>query len=513
MNENVQKAKVVVESQIDVAQFCGFVESSFGQESGSQNSAMILPSSIVRSDSQTVSWRDISDPRMIFGAVPQSFLPSELNVGREEEHPLCKYDGSRRVLLPEEWAELERFGFKMFDQNNPTKGVIHSSTECFGVPEAGGSTFEIPTCVRQTVDDLQKAFLQALYDLSCFAEEKDFLLLKYAAQPIEVHEGGLDASKSERYRILNEYFSDKLKALSSFWDIASAQDHVLLSMDMFPKVSILQWFAAVYPALFGNCSIKGGCATGGVATRLRVWQDLDRAHSYEPNRCDIAVTLTWEEYHSRIASMPALMIEVQNPDGTATWKRTKKRFGDLRFNSLEELVNAYNGMCTTLWNPTRFKNPKSGIITLESRTSCQQPLGECFLPGLLALGWVANFEAVSSYLLGMMERFGGFETFNTLMNDWYNDSIQNGLDACVNGSNSQALDIIEASLSLAEHGLKMRGYGEERHMSLLWARYHREEPIPAERVLAVWRKDGIQALLEYTKVTPDRVANLLKNYQ
>lgn len=136
----------------------------------------------------------------------------------------------------------------------------------------------------------------------------------------------------------------------------------------------------------------------------------------------------------------------------------------------------------TVWPCFR---PRASYATLEARPFCAQPPQEHMVADALTLGLAENLagaqEIVSRY---------PWEIWRALRQE----SMFGGFKITIQGE--PVTSLLEELLTVAQEGLRLRGFGEEVFLDPLWERLQNRRS-PALHALALFHKGGIQALSEY----------------
>ncbi len=260
---------------------------------------------------------------------------------------------------------------------------------------------------------------------------------------------------------------------------ASSQAHVDVSVDEFtPAINVTNALSGAIIALCANSPVWQGHECGLLARREVTYS------SFAPERS--GMTPRWfdslEEYVKHLASLPLIVI-----------KRDGLFYPVLPAQSYTDFVRAAgtDGAFTDYWPLHEgmiwlTSRARSVFGTIEVRPACAQPH--------------RDFLVVAALVLGLIESLQQAEVLCRLYpwSDWqaYREgAIKHGLRAKFAGSDARPM--LKDVLSLATEGLRRRGLGEQRFLDPLWQRFQ-DGLTPADRQLAVFRKGGLPALIDYT---------------
>jgi gamma-glutamylcysteine synthetase len=126
----------------------------------------------------------------------------------------------------------------------------------------------------------------------------------------------------------------------------------------------------------------------------------------------------------------------------------------------------------------------TGYGTVETRVVCQQPANEPYNMSALILGLAMCLDETEKLVNKQDFIFWKQFRFSTMYRG-FNDPHGNELAA--------------KALKIAKKGLKLRGYGEEEFLTPIERRL-KDKKAPAERILTVYKKHGIEGLIEHSVI-------------
>jgi len=399
-------------------------------------------------------------------------------VGREAEYPVVATSGKaadvRRLwplLLADDDLEPE------YDSGTPNLIVGLRGADYSYALEVGWGTIEINTRPCADLFTLQSIHERAVRRLVRAAARRSYRVLSYGIQPRTPPSLQLMAPK-QRYQSL-------YRAMGRVWlwytVTASDQIHIDITRDeMVKMLNLGNLVTPVIIALCANSPVYAGRRSSFCSGR-----EGEMAH-----------ILTQENRHGMLARPVVDMVDFVQTMAEPTHLILKEG-GDVIPSSqpftdyLREQGADFNAFLFHehyVWNSARLR---AAYGTLEIRPACQQPWSEHMAALALSLGLIEAADAISQAIHNML----GASYWET-MRRYSEAAIAHGLAAP-----QPAPDFLQHIATLAEDGLRQRGFGEETLLAPIFDRLARRYN-PAQRVRQVFEFDGLQGLLRHTWIPP-----------
>ena len=422
----------------------------------------------------------------IYGRLAERFaasfapqLAGPRTVGREAEYPVVGLRGeavdARRlwnVLL--EAGDLEpeygagAAGHKPFIVG--LKGRDYSYAL-----EVGLGTIELNTRPCRDLFEVERIMEAAVARLVHAAARFGWRVLGYGVQPLSPPTLGLMSPK-QRYLSLYRAMGE-----AWLWYTVTASDQLQFAISRDEVLHMLNFgnlMAPIIIALCANSPVYAGKLSPFCSAREGVMADIravEHRHGMTPapfaSLYDFVRTLSQPTY--LIARAGGEIV----PSSQPFWQYLAENGPDFQAFLFHEHY---------IWNSARVR---AAYGTLEVRPACQQPWGEHMAAAALILGLGEASHAILSYIQAALGD-GYWEQLRV----YHQQAIRHGLHAP-----QPAPDFLEEIVRRAQAGLAARGFGEETLLAPIWSRLSRRQN-PAERARAVFRADGLAALVEIAAV-------------
>ncbi len=398
-------------------------------------------------------------------------------VGREAEHPLVRPDGTAGDLRAL-WPLLAAEDPALAPGYEPGRERLQVALEGYDYSyqmEVGLATVEIAVRPCTRLQDLCSLYTRARDRLRSAAQARGWTVLGYGIQPVTPPGPGLLAPKS-RYRALYQ-------AMGSEWlwytVTASDQTQVAVSRDeMVPLLNALLLLSPVVVALCGHSPIYGAHLSPYCAAREGYALDMARhgaRHGMPPRPyADV------EDLVAQLVEYPCLIRRVGG-----RWMAEHRPFREILVEEGPDL-DAFLLHEHYIWHAVRLR---AAYGTVEIRPACQQPPADAMAATALALGLVEAAPALVDYVEAALGP-GAW----AIQRRYYIQAAREGLAAP-----EPCPGFLENVLVLVERGLERRGQDEEVYLGPLWERLERRQN-PAQRMRQVYRLEGVEGLLGYTRV-------------
>jgi gamma-glutamylcysteine synthetase len=406
-------------------------------------------------------------------------FPQELSgmrtVGREAEFPI--------VGLRGEAVDARRLWNVLLESDDLTPeygaGAAGHSPFIVGLAgadysyalEVGLGTIEISTRPCRTLIEIETLMQVAVVRLVRAAGRFGWRVLGYGTQPVSPPTIGL---MSPKQRYLSLY-----RAMGSpwLWYSVTASDQLQFSIRRDEMLHMLNYgnlMAPVIIALCANSPVYGGKVSHFCSAREGVMAEIragEHRHGMPP-----APYATLFDFVRTLAQPTYLIVR----EGGEIVPSSRPFYAYLAENGPD--FQAFLFHEHYIWNSARLR---AAYGTLEVRPACQQPWAETMAAAALILGLAEASYSILSYI---EETLG--DDYWQRMRIYHQQAIRYGLRAP-----QPAPNFLERIMMQAENGLRRRGFGEERLLASIQSRLERHLN-PAQRALAIFRSDGIAAMVE-----------------
>ena len=439
-------------------------------------------------------------------------------IGLELEFPVVDITGKAvsYVIVQQMYRFLETKGFEL-NQDPITSEIVsakeplnllaksHTSEESISTiisTDSGYCTLEISLKPQDNLFACESEFNKIIGSLSEYFRGHNCLILGYGVQPITPPSQNLITKKI--CHLMSQKIMAKREAMNRFIDqrdgadldfgriTAASQCHIDITVDeAIRAVNVLNGLSGLQIALTANSPVwLGKVDQQWKAVREIFWEymcvKLYRQVAIPKSFSDIF------DYVEYITNFPSLMIERQGEYIAILEKETFKEFlsskkplKGLTFNDqkiaiwpkTEDIIT----QASLAWFNARL-SPKYG--TIESRISCQQPPGDTILVPALVLGIIENLEEAEELLKSYP-----WEEWKRLRYD----SLRHVLQAQI--GNKPVLPLVEKLITIAEVGLRKRGYGEEKFLAPASKRIAQRK-VPANEIIDLFQSMSIAEWLK-----------------
>lgn len=403
-------------------------------------------------------------------------------VGRELEFPVVDRSGQaadvRRL-----WDLLLGYGDlkPKYDAGSDNLLVEASGAEGSYTIEVGVGTMEVNTRPCRTLFDVQAIAQRLVARLVRVASAYGWQVLGYGIQPVTAPALSLMTPK-QRYQSL-------YRAMGSEWlwysVTAADQCHTAITRaEAIPLLNFGNLMAPVLIALCAHSPVYAGTlspyCSGREAQHVLIHA---REHRHGMPARPFADARDFVERVSQATHLIRRADGYVIPNARPFYEYLETEGADYDAFLFHEHY---------IWNSARAR---AAYGTLELRPACQQPWREHMAATALGVGLVEAHAPVLDYIRDAV----GPDYWETLR-VWHRQVIRQGLAAP-----QPAPAFLETIVSLAQEGLRARGYGEEALMAPLFDRLERREN-PAQRARRLFRTDGLPALLASLAIHPSQVA-------
>ncbi|MCS6828285.1 MAG: glutamate-cysteine ligase family protein [Caldilinea sp.] len=405
-------------------------------------------------------------------------------VGREAEFPIVSASGeavdSRRLwqtLLTHPDLEPE-YGAGPPGQRDFIVG-LKGPNYSYAL-EVGLGTIEISTRPCQNLYELQELMQEAVSRLVSAATRAGWRVLGYGIQPLTPPQLRI-LSPKQRYVSLYRAMADPW-----LWYTVTAADQLHVAIGREEMVRMLNYGNLITPVVIAFCAnspIYAGKESPYCSAREGVMASIranEHRHGMLPRPMrdlpDFFETISQATY--LIARAGGEIV----PSSIPFTEYLRKHGADYPAFLFHEHY---------IWNSARLR---AAYGTLEMRPACQQPWPETMAAAALNLGLIEAELSIHPMIVDMLG-----ETYWTQMQSYHQLAIRYGLDAP-----QPSPDFLERILTSAEEALTARGFGEERLLMPLWRRLERRQN-PAQRVRLIFRREGMDGLLNHTTIRPGEI--------
>ncbi len=398
-------------------------------------------------------------------------------VGREAEHPLVREDGTAGDLRAL-WPLLAAEDPALAPRYETGRGRLQVALEGYDYAyqmEVGLATVEIAVRPCTRLQDLCSLYTRARDRLCRAAQAQGWAILGYGIQPVTPPAPGLMAPKA-RYQALYRAMGDDW-----LWYTVTASDQIQVAISRDEMIGLLNALLLLSPAMVALCGhspVYGGRLSPYCSAREGRALEMVRhgtRHGMPPRPyTDV------EDLVARLVDYPCLVRRVGGQ-----WVAERRPFREILVEEGPEL-DAFLLHEHYIWHAVRLR---AAYGTVEIRPACQQPPADAMAATALALGLVEAAPRLVDYVEAAL----GAQAW-TVLRQYYIRAARDGLAAP-----EPCPGFLENVLGLVEKGLERRGQDEQVYLGPLWERLERRRN-PAQRMRRVYRLEGMEGLLVYTRV-------------
>lgn len=409
------------------------------------------------------------------------------SIGIEKEFPVVDaktgFAFDVRSIFPDLIADGGKADYDPF-YGDSILGVNYKGV--YVTTDAGWGTLELPSVPTKSIAETEANFNEWMGFLGDLIGEKGGKILGYGIQPLQSINPE-NWVKKRRHEVVCRTFGcvhDKNITVTS-----SDQNHLSVSVDEAVRVNrVMNFLSGPMIAMFANSPIwEGEVDSARLAPREHMWwfTQKNRHGVFTKNLVAETGKRSLYKYFSHMMSMQHLVS--QNCRDFFVPGASFKEFIDSQVDFEAAFWREIPTLEGTNWVNARLR---SVYGTVEVRPACQQPRESAMALAAFTLGIAENLEVAEKSI----------EMFNCDMNDaeeLREIAMTRGLKARYHGleNNFSMSEMCAWFLKISESGLQKRNLGEEYYLQELWRRVKTETTL-AEELIAIFRKDGIHALIE-----------------